>query len=224
MFEDLLELPRPDLLRLMGRQFGPGNGRPMRNPFWEMMVRQRQPAHWARTALKVSGSELSPVWCFARFGRTVTALDDGSLVYVGGEHEDFYDQDFCIYNDVIVERTSGAIEIYGFPPNDLPPTDFHTATLVEQNLYLIGSLGSPHQRAPDATPVYRLDTRNFEISPVRCGGDRPGWIFKHRAEFDHRARAIRIWGGKLYRSKEQPREANPDTYELDLASRKWRRL
>lgn len=40
----------------------------------------------------------SPVRCFQRFGSTVTVLPDGRLVHIGGEHEDEYDPDFCIYN------------------------------------------------------------------------------------------------------------------------------
>lgn len=40
-----------------------------------------------------------PVWCFNRFGATRTKLPDGRTVCIGGEHEDFYDPDFYIYND-----------------------------------------------------------------------------------------------------------------------------
>ncbi|KAK4449002.1 hypothetical protein QBC34DRAFT_300250 [Podospora aff. communis PSN243] len=44
----------------------------------------------------------NPSWCFDRFGRTTTWLEDGRIVFIGGEHEDWYDPDFCIYNDVVV--------------------------------------------------------------------------------------------------------------------------
>jgi len=39
-----------------------------------------------------------PIWCFKRVGNTRTRLPDGRIICVGGEHEDFYDPDFCIYN------------------------------------------------------------------------------------------------------------------------------
>jgi hypothetical protein len=39
-----------------------------------------------------------PVWCFYRLGGTVTVLPDRRQVHIGGEHEDYYDPDFCIYN------------------------------------------------------------------------------------------------------------------------------
>ena len=43
-----------------------------------------------------------PFWSWQRFGRTSTALPDGRVIHIAGEHEDFYDPDFCIYNDVMV--------------------------------------------------------------------------------------------------------------------------
>lgn len=43
-----------------------------------------------------------PIWCNQRFGRTKTKLKDGSIIYIGGEHEDSYDPDFYVYNDVIL--------------------------------------------------------------------------------------------------------------------------
>lgn len=51
-----------------------------------------------------------PVWSFDRFGVSSTKLDDGCIIHVGGEHEDFYDSDFCIYNDVIVEHPGGRFD------------------------------------------------------------------------------------------------------------------
>lgn len=45
-----------------------------------------------------------PIFSFSRVGRTVTQLCDGSCIYIGGEHEDCYDPDWCIYNDVVQVR------------------------------------------------------------------------------------------------------------------------
>merc|ERR1719473_2000472 len=79
--------------------------------------------------------EGDPVWTFHRFGRTVTQLPCGRLVMIGGEHEDYYHPDFCIYNDVGIftpgqGAEDGSIEILGYPRSVFPPTDFHSATFV----------------------------------------------------------------------------------------------
>ncbi len=54
-----------------------------------------------------------PVWTFDRMGQTRTELPDGRLVCVAGEHEDYYDPDFHIYNDVVVFAPGGGVEVYG---------------------------------------------------------------------------------------------------------------
>ena len=51
-----------------------------------------------------------PIWTFDRMGRTETELPDGRVVCVGGEHEDFYDPDFCIYNDVVIYHGDGTFD------------------------------------------------------------------------------------------------------------------
>ncbi|MDO5769545.1 MAG: hypothetical protein Q4P13_08575, partial [Psychrobacter sp.] len=76
-----------------------------------------------------------PWWSQQRMGQTVTKLEDGRTLYIGGEYEDYYDPDFYIYNDVIVRHPDGHIEIYGYPRAVFPPTDFHTATLVGDYIY-----------------------------------------------------------------------------------------
>src|SRR4051794_40194615 len=55
----------------------------------------------------------APIWTLQRMGMTRTALPDGRHIYIGGEHEDFYDPDFYIYNDVVIFRPTGEVEIYG---------------------------------------------------------------------------------------------------------------
>ena len=75
---------------------------------------------------------------------------------VAGEHEDGYDPDFCIYNDVIVHHPDGRLEIIGYPESLFPPTDFHTATLVGDRIIVIGSLGYQGSRVYGTTPVFAL--------------------------------------------------------------------
>src|SRR6185312_15079372 len=101
------------------------------------------------------------------------------VVQVAGEHEDFYDEDFCIYNDVFVHSRDGGIRIFGYPESVFPPTDFHTATLIGEYIYLIGSLGYSGHRRYGTTPVYRLHTGTFKIEPLETTGAAPGWLYEH---------------------------------------------
>src|SRR6185369_11799713 len=97
----------------------------------------------------------------ARFGQSSTLLGDGRRIAIAGEHEDYYDPDFYIYNDVIVHHPSGEVDIYCYPREVFSPTDFHSATLVGDRIVLIGRLGYSGTRMPEVTPVYALDTSTY---------------------------------------------------------------
>src|SRR5262249_22684232 len=100
------------------------------NPLWASLVHDRINAYQVNKRFgyeRERGTE--PTWCFDRFGQTTTKLDDGRTIYIGGEHEDYYDPDFYIYNDVVVVAPDGTVAIYGYPRVVFPPTDFHSATL-----------------------------------------------------------------------------------------------
>ena len=195
------------------RRFGAHNPERMDVPFWVFMVqrgwtafqarmqfdtayRQHMDAVRARYEREQAGEVVAdeegavcvrhgpPVWCFDRFGMSHTRLPDGRALFIAGEHEDFYDPDFCIYNDVIVTDPELRVAIYGYPVEIFPPTDFHTATLAgASDLYLIGSLGYRDARRPGETPVYRLDTTTMQITALQTSGDSPGWISDHTAEY-----------------------------------------
>jgi hypothetical protein len=107
----------------------------------------------------------------ARFGRG----PDGRVVYIAGEHEDYYDPDFYIYNDVVVIDRDGSIAINGYSRDVFPPTDFHSGTLVGGAIFIIGSLGYQHQRVVGSTPVFRLDIDTMIIGPVATTGEAH-WI------------------------------------------------
>src|SRR6218665_1828771 len=65
------------------------------NPTWHWLVRTRLSAYGGNHHFKgPSSREAGPAWCFDRFGMSQTALPDGRVVYVAGEHEDHYDPDF----------------------------------------------------------------------------------------------------------------------------------
>ena len=191
--------------------------------FWHAMIRSGIDAY---VAAQLSGGTLDdcPVWCAQRFGQSLTLLHDGRAIQIGGEHEDYYDQDFYIYNDVFVHHPDGRIDIFCYPKEVFPPTDFHTATLIGDTIYIIGGLGYPGSRLFGETPVYCLDTNTLQISYIKATGDQPGWISKHRATLAG-SREIRVWGGKISaatRDKETY-EDNRESWVLDTSLLRWRR-
>src|SRR5262249_22947318 len=139
--------------------------------------------------------DAGPGWCFRRFGQSKTKLPDGRIVLIGGEHEDFYDPDFYIYNDVVIKRPDADIEIYGYPADVFPPNDFRAAKLVDHRIIIIGCLGYANKRKPGATPVYSLDLQNFRISAMDCAGTPPGWLHGHKATYLPEENSILITGG-----------------------------
>src|SRR5687767_503933 len=120
---------------------GTGNPQRLHVPLWEELVRSGETAYAAGTRYGSRAPTRDAGWCFDRFGMSRTRLPDGRIVCIGGEHEDHYDPDFFIYNDAIVIGPGGAVEIYGYAPDAFPPTDFHSATLVGDAIYVIGGLG-----------------------------------------------------------------------------------
>ncbi|NTU80999.1 MAG: ankyrin repeat domain-containing protein [Chloroflexales bacterium] len=220
-----LELPREAYLAGRWRRFGRANPEVMDEPFWQAMVRSRAAAYTARSSYGDTGDG-EPVWCFARFGRSLVALPDGRFVEIGGEHEDFYDPDFCIYNDVVVYHGDGTFTLYGYPAEVFPPTDFHTATLVGETIYLIGSLGYQGQRRVGETPVYRLNCTTWAMARVATGGELPGWISRHTAAYEPASHRIVVQGGKRWIGSGAAEQYvdNPTTYALDLTTLEWRRL
>lgn len=126
--------------------------------------------------------EEGPIWNFDRMGMSKTVLPDGRVIHIAGEHEDHYDPDFFIYNDIVVFGSNNQIEIYGYPKDIFPPTDFHTATLIGNTIIIIGCLGYPEQRRPGHTPVYSLNLDDYSIKELATSGQSPSWIFGHVAE------------------------------------------
>lgn len=219
---------------LCKRRFGDANPTLFDNELWVWLVRTWM--HTPYTARGLFGLEYhdggmggqDPDWCFARFGRAEVTLPDGRTVSIGGEHEDSYDPDFCIYNDVIVrDRRDGRddVTIYGYSPEVFPPTDSASATRVGDAVVIIGSIGYAGQRG-GPTPVFVLDTKTFQMRRLPTSGNDPGWIFKHRAELCDGGRAIEIRGGERIDGLDHPGTpehefsmwSNLDTYHLVLGS------
>lgn len=223
---DTLVVSRDDFLKDRSPRFGKRNPEQMKAPFWEAMIRSGMQALQGGQWFGDSGGSYSasyrPVWCAQRFGQSITFLPDGRIVQVAGEHEDHYDPNFCIYNDVFVHDADGSICIYGYPEAVFPPIDFHTATLIGHDIYLIGSLGYVGRRQYGETPVYRLDTHTFHIERVETTGNKPGWIYHHRA-IQAGKHTILVTAGKVVTvsdEREQHSE-NATPFILDIERRVW---
>lgn len=212
---------------LSGRhpRFGKSNPEVMQIPFWNEMVRSGICAYFAKVQFGDTGEKDGPIWCFDRFGKSFTELPDGRFIQIGGEHEDHYDPDFCIYNDVIVHDHSGNFKIMGYPKDVFPPTDFHSATHVDGSIYIIGGLGYHGSRLFGTTPVYRLNCRTWKIEAIRSSGENPGWIYDHKASSVD-SNVIVVSSGKICQEidgNEQHLE-NKETFKLDLSNMKWNRI
>lgn len=217
----------PELFRVWrSPRFGRSNPERMNNSVWEWLVRSKLNAYSATERFKgPSALDAGPCWCFDRFGQSSTPLPGGRTVLIAGEHEDHYDPDFYIYNDVVVLHPDGKIDIFGYPREVFSPTDFHTATLVGNSVIIIGSLGYPAERMLGITPVAILDLDTFAVSKVTASGTLPGWLHDHTADLSEDGASILIRRGKLDRGGEGiSLVENIDDWRLHLAGWRWERL
>lgn len=199
---------------------------------WEHAARTQESSFRLRESFGVTRDHDGRDWCFQRYGMSKTFMPDGRIICVAGEHEDWYDSDFCIYNDMIVlqpddgkefvDMESGRIEIYGYPQALFPPTDFHSATLVGDDIYIIGSLGYMDAREARRTPIAVLDTRDYSIRPVESRGTNPGWIYRHSGAYEPATHSIIVRAGEvLVPQRESERVKNRSVYRLHLEDMKW---
>jgi hypothetical protein len=231
-------------------RFGNSNPEHMRLAFWEWMIRGKEnpptdeegglvglgfnmregklksgygPCR-ARDFFKVPlNREDVPIWTLDRMGRTTSELSDGRVGYIGGEHKDSYDPDFCIYNDVVVLGPKDRIEVYGYPKDIFLPIDFHTASVFGNRIIIVGGLGYPDARRVGHTPVYELDLSGFRIAQIKTSRKVPGWIFKHRAELEPGG-TILIRGGELIEERGGGQRYRRNVEDYDVGSGVWRRL
>ncbi len=198
----------------------------MSRPVWEWLVESGMNAFQATQKFGgPSPVDAGPGWCFDRFGCSKTMLPDGRVIRIAGEHEDHYDPDFYIYNDVIVLHPDRRVEIFGYPEAVFAPTDFHSATRVGDFIWIIGSLGYEAKRVHNTTPVYQLDLRNFEIQRVETSGECPGWIHRHTAVLAGDGASITVSRGMVEDAgNDAPHRDNLDDWSLNLSTRTWTRL
>jgi hypothetical protein len=203
---------------------GRANPERLNNPVWEWLIRSRLNAYSANEVFDGPDSlGAGPCWCFKRFGQTSTLLPDGRRVLIGGEHEDHYDPDFCIYNDVVVLHPDGRIDVFGYPKDIFPPTDSHSATLAGNQIIVIGNLGYLEQRKPGVTPIFILNLEDFSMARAAAGGDQPGWIHGHEAG-DGGNRSIVVRRGTVDRGPGMPLVENIDDWRLNFSGWRWERL
>jgi hypothetical protein len=227
------DLSLSDFLQGRNRVYGKKNPHKMNIPFWNAMVRCGAEAEQAENKFLTSKNKYKalseeankePIWCYKRFGKSITALPNGTYIEIGGEHEDFYMPHFCIYNDVFVHKGDGNFDIYTYPRDVFPPTDFHTATLIGKYIYIIGNLGYESDRRIGHTPVYRLDTRTLKIKIFPIEGKGPGWISQHHASLKNAA-TIMIEGGNIMTLKNgfHCYIKNTHTFYLCLDTKRWKK-
>lgn len=205
---------------------GRGQAERLTNPFWVWMIETGHGPYVVNEHFGGAPScDVGPGWTNDRFGQSTTQLADGLQVLIGGEHEDYYDADFHIYNDVILHNPDGTIEILGYDEAGFPPTDFHTATPVDGRIVLVGSLGYPGRRTAGATQVLVLDTETWHVASVETTGQGPGWIHRHDTRIDDNGHLV-VSGGQVWIDDGTAAGAlvnNGDDWLLDERF-EWRRL
>ena len=202
---------------------GAANPEDQTNPVWSWLVCTEAYPHAAHEA---AGTEekAAPGWCFSRYGQTETTLPDGTRVLIGGEHEDFYDPDFYIYNEMIVRRPDGSVTIYGYPADGFAPTDFHSATRIGDHVLIIGGLGYAEDRDHADTPVHRLSLADFSIERIATTGTPPPRLKDHQATVSPDGRSVRLEGGEVAHHGAEAFVENIGAWALDLDGHAWRFL
>ena len=220
-------------------RMGQSNGEPVTSAFHLAMIESCESAFGAANDFGLEGrafteSAWSHVWNVDRFGQSLTVLPDGRCIQIGGEHEDGYDPDFYIYNDVIVHTPPTADsadkrwdrQVFAYPLELFPSTDFHSATLIGDEIIVIGCLGYPAQRKAGFTPVYALHIHSLQMREIVCTGDMPGWIYRHGAKRVG-LHTIEVWRGQDGKRQLAFSDEHDDisgVWQLDLAECRWTKL
>lgn len=102
-------------------------------------------------------------------------LNDGRVMEIGGEYEDYYDPMFCIFNDILVKYPDGrAPELYTYPYDEFPPTDGLACVQVDGHLYLLGNAGYIHERK-EHMQVLIVDLETYSVKKPNTHGEGPAW-------------------------------------------------
>lgn len=117
-----------------------------------------------------------PYYSLNRNGMTCTIYEDRTIL-IAGEHEDYSDPNFHIYNDVIVVDANKQVRVYSYPNDVFPPTDFHAAIVISGFIWVIGSVGYYYENnsADASIQVCRLEVATMKMEVVETQGDMPPW-------------------------------------------------
>ena len=152
-----------------------------------------------------------------RFGQSLTLLPDGRIVQSAASTRTTTRRTSAstTTSSCTAGRLDGDLRL---PRSVFPPTDFHTATLVGDDIYMVGSLGYLGTRRYGETPVYRW------TSP-RCGWN--GWppaegtrwlsLAPGHADCPAADSGLGGQGRKTGRWKRKPTPDNAGTFVLDAA-------
>ncbi|MFC4996057.1 hypothetical protein [Rubritalea tangerina] len=140
----------------------------MTNPFWSTVCRRSLMPIKPMPPSMSEFFRLQAMLSYERFGMSETKLEDGRTILIAGEHEDYYDPDFFIYNDVIVKDANER-----FKSSAIPKTSFQPLTFtVPLSSATVSTSLAPwlHRQAQEKdTPVYYLDLKDYTIHQVNSG-------------------------------------------------------
>ena len=204
-------------------RYGVSNPQKIKSKVWEYGVVSKKSAYELSKEFGFDDNfDTKPSWSYDRFGRAIIFLNDGREIHIAGEHEDYYDPDFFIYNDVTVINPDDSIDFYLYPKDIFRPTDFHTASLIDNKIYIIGNLGYEENIKYGYTQVYELDLKDFSIKEIESKGQMPGWIHEHDARVIDKDK-IEINGGLIMCSPDSGLIKNRDNWIFDTKTHIWKK-
>jgi len=219
-----MKIEKKEYLKWRSPRFGVSNPEKVESKVYEWLFTSKLNGYCSNEDMNGPSSfDVGPAFSFDRFGQSETELPDGRKVYIAGEHEDSYDPDFYIYNDIVVEF-EGSYDFYLYPKEVFRPTDFHSSTIVGENIICIGNLGYYDERQYRHTQVYMINTNNFHITEIQTTGELSGWIHSHRAVLSKDGQKIHISEGLIDKGEGGAFYQNYDEWELDLKTWSWRRI
>lgn len=103
-------------------------------------------------------------------GKSLTNLPDGSTVIIGGVLRGTVKNTVCVLSPQKQRH-------FIYPPHILPPISHHTATVLGNDLWLIGNR---HAGEYGRTPVYRMNLRSYQVVPV-ASRNHIGVVYGHKS-------------------------------------------
>jgi len=149
--------PRPEMVTVEGDM--PEYGTPELQAYMERQIEASERSKLVRTIDDI-------VWTAVREGASHVALPDGRKLLIGGEVSDYGDDyaDPWLYNDIVVTKANGAIEILAYPPDVFPHAFELIGVTSGADVFIFGKFD--WKRHPDRARqpfVLRLDTSSYRI-------------------------------------------------------------